>query len=110
MSTSSVTACRTFTFTWRRIVAGDALSDQMIRGELVEEKLPNGMTRFASSEFPALPRERTRADRRAGAGQDVIERGIVEERRPVAKPTTDAHWWHRGSLGGGTCCRNLVAG
>ena len=36
---------------------GDALSDQMIRGELVEEKLPNGMTRFSSSEFPALPPE-----------------------------------------------------
>lgn len=37
---------------------GDALSDQMIRGELVEEKLPNGMTRFSSSEFPPLPRQR----------------------------------------------------
>jgi diadenosine tetraphosphate (Ap4A) HIT family hydrolase len=36
---------------------GDALSDQMIQGELVEEKLPNGMTRFSSSEFPPLPRE-----------------------------------------------------
>lgn len=36
---------------------GDALSDQMVRGELVEEKLPNGMTRFSSSEFPPLPRE-----------------------------------------------------
>jgi len=36
---------------------GDALSDQMIRGELVEERLPNGMTRFSSSEFPPLPRE-----------------------------------------------------
>lgn len=36
--------------------AGDALSDQMIRGELVEEKLPSGMTRFASAEFPPLPR------------------------------------------------------
>lgn len=37
--------------------AGDALSDRMIRGEIVEEKLPNGMTRFYSEEFPALPRE-----------------------------------------------------
>ncbi len=37
--------------------AGDALNDQMIRGELVEEKLPNGMTLFTSKEFPALPRE-----------------------------------------------------
>jgi diadenosine tetraphosphate (Ap4A) HIT family hydrolase len=37
--------------------SGDALSDQMIRGEIVEEKLPNGMTRFYSREFPALPRD-----------------------------------------------------
>ena len=37
--------------------AGDALNDQMVRGELVEEKLPNGMTRFSSSNFPPLPRE-----------------------------------------------------
>jgi diadenosine tetraphosphate (Ap4A) HIT family hydrolase len=36
---------------------GDALNDQMIRGEIVEEKLPNGMTRFFSSEFLALPRD-----------------------------------------------------
>jgi diadenosine tetraphosphate (Ap4A) HIT family hydrolase len=36
--------------------AGDALSDQMIRGEIVEEKLPSGITRFYSEEFPALPR------------------------------------------------------
>lgn len=36
---------------------GDALNDQMIRGELVQEKLPNGMTLFTSKEFPALPRE-----------------------------------------------------
>lgn len=37
--------------------SGDALNDQMIRGEIVEEKLPNGMTRFFSSAFPALPRD-----------------------------------------------------
>jgi diadenosine tetraphosphate (Ap4A) HIT family hydrolase len=37
--------------------AGDGLNDQMIRGEIVEEKLPNGMTRFFSSAFPALPRD-----------------------------------------------------
>lgn len=36
---------------------GDALSDRMIRGEIVEEKMPNGMTRFFSAEFPALPRD-----------------------------------------------------
>ncbi|KZL11709.1 HIT family protein [Pseudovibrio sp. Ad26] len=35
---------------------GDALNDQMIRGEIVEEKLSNGMTKFYSSEFPPLPR------------------------------------------------------
>jgi len=37
--------------------SGDGLNDQMIRGEIVEEKLPNGMTRFFSSAFPALPRD-----------------------------------------------------
>jgi diadenosine tetraphosphate (Ap4A) HIT family hydrolase len=37
--------------------AGDALNDQMIRGEIVEEKLPSGMTRVVSREFPPLPRE-----------------------------------------------------
>ncbi|WP_157973601.1 HIT family protein [Tropicimonas sp. IMCC34043] len=36
---------------------GDALNDSMIRGEIVEEKLPNGMTSFQSAEFPPLPRE-----------------------------------------------------
>lgn len=36
--------------------AGDALNDQMVRGALVEEKLPSGMTRFTSAEFPPLPR------------------------------------------------------
>lgn len=34
---------------------GDGLNDQMIRGEIVEEKLPNGMTRFESKDFPPLP-------------------------------------------------------
>lgn len=38
--------------------AGDALNDQMIRGNIIEEKLANGMTRFFSDAFPALPRER----------------------------------------------------
>lgn len=36
-------------------IEGDALSDQMIRGEIAEEKMPNGMTRFFSKEFPSLP-------------------------------------------------------
>ena len=38
--------------------SGDALNDQMIRGEIIEEKLPSGMTRFYSPEFPALPRDK----------------------------------------------------
>jgi diadenosine tetraphosphate (Ap4A) HIT family hydrolase len=37
--------------------SGDGLNDQMIRGEIVEEQLPNGMTRFTSAAFPALPRD-----------------------------------------------------
>ena len=40
---------------------GDALNDQMIRGEIVEEKLPNGMTRFTSQQFPPLPLDELRA-------------------------------------------------
>jgi diadenosine tetraphosphate (Ap4A) HIT family hydrolase len=40
---------------------GDALNEQMIRGEIVEEKLPNGMTRFYSEAFPALPRSHLQA-------------------------------------------------
>lgn len=39
---------------------GDALNEQMIRGEIIEEKLPNGMTRFESKEFPPLPVEELR--------------------------------------------------
>jgi diadenosine tetraphosphate (Ap4A) HIT family hydrolase len=38
-------------------IEGDALNEQMIRGEIVEEKQPNGTTRFFSKEFPALPKE-----------------------------------------------------
>jgi diadenosine tetraphosphate (Ap4A) HIT family hydrolase len=34
---------------------GDALNSQMIRGEIVSEKMPNGFERFFSREFPALP-------------------------------------------------------
>jgi len=40
---------------------GDALNDAMIRGELVEERLPNGLTMLASRDFPPLPE----ADQRA---------------------------------------------
>ena len=35
---------------------GDALNEQMIRGEVVEEKLPNGAIRVISNKFPPLPR------------------------------------------------------
>jgi diadenosine tetraphosphate (Ap4A) HIT family hydrolase len=37
--------------------AGDALNDQMIKGEIVEEKLPSGMTMVTSKQFPPLPRD-----------------------------------------------------
>jgi diadenosine tetraphosphate (Ap4A) HIT family hydrolase len=37
--------------------AGDALNEQMIRGELTSEKLPSGVEMFVSREFPPLPRE-----------------------------------------------------
>lgn len=36
---------------------GDALNDQFIRGELIEEKLPNGFTRITSAQFPPLPKD-----------------------------------------------------
>ncbi len=41
--------------------ANDALSNQMIRGEIIEEKLEGGATRFVSKEFPPLPEEALRA-------------------------------------------------
>jgi diadenosine tetraphosphate (Ap4A) HIT family hydrolase len=34
---------------------GDALNSQMIRGEIVSEKMPDGFERFYSPEFPAQP-------------------------------------------------------
>jgi len=40
---------------------GDALSTQLIRGEIVEEHLPSGATRITSLEFPALPESELRA-------------------------------------------------
>ena len=40
---------------------GDALNDQMIRGEVVEEHLPYGLTRFVSPEFPPMPELALRA-------------------------------------------------
>jgi diadenosine tetraphosphate (Ap4A) HIT family hydrolase len=35
----------------------DALNTQIIRGELVHEKLPSGAGRYTSKEFPPLPEE-----------------------------------------------------
>ena len=40
---------------------GDALNTQIIRGELSEEKLPSGVTRFRSDVFPPLPEAEQRA-------------------------------------------------
>jgi diadenosine tetraphosphate (Ap4A) HIT family hydrolase len=34
---------------------GDALNQQLIKGEIVSEQLPNGTTRFISKEYPPLP-------------------------------------------------------
>lgn len=57
--------------------AGDALNDQMIKGEIVEEKLPSGMTRFESKDFPPLPREQLLeiADRVRGRMGTMERRG-----------------------------------
>lgn len=41
--------------------ADDALSNQMIKGEIVEEKLEGGATRFVSKDFPPLPEKELRA-------------------------------------------------
>lgn len=41
--------------------AGDALNAQIVRGELVEEKLPSGATLMRSKEFPPLPEAALRA-------------------------------------------------
>jgi diadenosine tetraphosphate (Ap4A) HIT family hydrolase len=40
---------------------GDALNDQMIRGELTTETLPSGATLIASKEYPPLPEAELRA-------------------------------------------------
>jgi diadenosine tetraphosphate (Ap4A) HIT family hydrolase len=39
---------------------GDALNAQMIRGEIVAEKLESGTERYISKEFPPLPEEELR--------------------------------------------------
>lgn len=40
---------------------GDALNDQMIRGELTTETLPSGVTLIASKDYPPLPEAQLRA-------------------------------------------------
>ena len=40
--------------------AGDALNSQMIRGQLVSERLESGLQRIVSEEFPPLPEEELR--------------------------------------------------
>ena len=59
---------------------GDPLNDQMIRGAVVETKLPSGATSFVSKDFPQLPVARH---------EEVRER----IRRGLAKPHTsqDCH-------------------
>ncbi len=39
----------------------DALNTQMIRGEVINEELPNGAERFSSKDFPPLPKAEQRA-------------------------------------------------
>lgn len=39
----------------------DALNTQLIRGEVTEEKLESGVTRYVSKEFPPLAEEKQRA-------------------------------------------------
>jgi diadenosine tetraphosphate (Ap4A) HIT family hydrolase len=41
--------------------SGDALNEQLIRGEIVEERLPSGATRMVSKDFPPLPEEEHRS-------------------------------------------------
>ena len=41
--------------------AGDALNDQMIRGELIVKKLPSGLELIESKDFPPLPEAELRA-------------------------------------------------
>ncbi len=40
---------------------GDALNSQIVRGEIIEEKLESGATRIISKDFPSLPEEEQRA-------------------------------------------------
>jgi diadenosine tetraphosphate (Ap4A) HIT family hydrolase len=54
---------------------GDALNSQIIRGAVVEEKLPSGAGRITSRDFTDLPREEIRS---------VIERTREKLNRPGA--------------------------
>ncbi len=58
---------------------GDALNDQMIRGDITEETLPSGMTRVVSRQFPPLPVEEL------CAAAERIRQGMAEFRRAMAR-------------------------
>lgn len=53
---------------------GDALSEQMVRGPLVERRLPNGLTEYVSETFPPLREAEQRAT--AARVRDVLASGV----------------------------------
>lgn len=55
--------------------AGDALNEQIIRGEVVVEKLESGAERFYNPQFPALPEADQREVARRVAG--LLAGGVV---------------------------------
>ncbi len=54
---------------------GDALNTQIVRGEVVEEKLEGGATRSVRTEFPPLPRDELRAVAERIAERLALDRG-----------------------------------
>jgi len=52
--------------------AGDALNDQMVKGDVVEERLPSGASRIVSEQFPPLAPE--------------LLRGVAERIREALAP------------------------
>lgn len=54
---------------------GDALSSQIVRGEITEEKLESGASRMVSKDYPPLPEEQQRA-----VAQRVRQRLLSEGR------------------------------
>jgi hypothetical protein len=55
-----------------RLSTGDALNTAVIRGELIEEKLPNGATVIGSRDFPA------RAESEMRAAAETVRRRLVK--------------------------------